>query len=642
MERTQISTPSRGLAIGKGPRKNGLTATVQHRVVPILASQRLPYLLAATAILISLPALGTGLLTDDYMHQAMLTGDSQAVQQLAEVGLAPEGSGRLGAVLSNLFVVVDPDKNLDRFRAYGNLPWWTSDVYRVAHWRPVASLTHWLDYRLFPNTIWLMHLHSILWFAAVVFLVALLYRRLIDTAWIAGLAGVLYLLSDDSYFPTAWLANRNLLISLFFGIMALLAHDRWRRNHWKPGIVAAPLCLLACLLSTEGGIATFAYLFAYEVAIATGRPSKRILALMPSVGVIVAWRLLYDLQGYGAAGGGFYLDPARQPLDFLAAVVRRGPVFLAGQWTTTPCELYGLLAPNARMWLWCILAVVAVGMPLALWPLLSVNRKARFWLLGMYGAAVPICATVPMSRALLFVAIGAFALVAECLGGWFQNDTSLAHSGRNRQWFRKLVIALLLVHLPLAALTRTFAPKAISRVRKRLKRTQAIGLFDRLQSDQNLLIVNAPNPASLTCDPFWSVYNDKPLPANIRILAPGYGPLEVSRTTPRRLVVKSLGESLFTCENGPRLDPVFFYQFLSDVRGTEHPLTVGTRVTQPPITVEVLAVDEEGRPSEIACEFETALEASSLQWLCWNWERRHFEAFRPPPVGKTVCLPGPS
>ena len=641
MERNQISDHGGRVRAAWALKKEAIRAVVLRRVVPFLESQHLPWFLAATAILISLPALGTGLLTDDYMHRAMLTGDSEAVQQLSQVRLGFEGSGELGPVLSDLFVAVDSDKNLSRFRSYGNLPWWTYEGFRVAHWRPVASLTHWLDYRLFPNAIWLMHLHSILWFAAVVGVVTLLYRRFVDTAWIAGLAGVLYLLSDDSYFPTAWLANRNLMISLFFGIMALMAHDRWRRDHWKIGAVASPLCLLLSVLATEGGVATFAYLFAYEIALGSGGLSRRIRALMPSVAVIVLWRLFYSLQGYGAAGGGVYVDPVHQPLAYLAAVVQRAPVFLGSQWTTIPSELYGLIAPEGRGLFWCLLVLAAVGMPLGLWPLLRASRRARFWLLGMYGAALPICATVPMSRALLFVAIGAFALMAECLGGWFRDVTWVPRSDRTGRWFRRLVITVLLVHLPLAAVTRAFAPKAMSKMQKRLKKTLAIGLFIRLQPHQNLVIMNPPNPASLAFDPFWAVYNDKGLPASIRMLAPGYGPLEVIRTGPRRLVVKSLGGGLFKCEKGWRVDPVFFYRHLSDVRGPEHPLSVGTRFTRPPMTLDVLAVDERGLPSEIACEFETALEAHGLRWIYWNWGRRHFELFRLPPVGTAICLPGP-
>lgn len=621
--------------------KESRPAVLLRRGIAFLAAPRLPLFLTAAAVLVSLPALWAGLFTDDYLHRALLMGDSPAVEELAQVDLAPEGSGRLATALSDLFVVVDPERNLDRFRSYGNLPWWTGDGYRVAHWRPVAALTHWLDYRLFPDAVWLMHLHSVLWFAAVVGVVTLLYRRLIDRAWIAGLAGLLYLLCDDSYFPTAWLANRNLLISLFFAIVTLIAHDRWRRGHWKAGVVVVPLCLLASVLATEGGVATFAYLFAYEVALAQGSWSRRGLALAPSVAVIVLWRLGYNLQGYGAAGGGFYVDPVSQPVDFLAAVIERAPVFLGGQWTTTPCELYGLIAPGGRPVLWLLLLVPVVGLPLGLWPWLRVSRRARFWLLGMYGSVVPICATVPMSRALLFVAIGAFGFVAECLGGCWERVAWMPRSPWRRRCFWGLALGLLIVHLPWAALTRGFAPKAVLKTQKDLNRTLAIGLFLRLQPHQRLIVVNPPNPAALVSDPFWAVYNGKGLPANIRMLVPGYGRVEIARPGPRRLVIKSLTGSFLDCGAGWHANPVYFYQQLSDVRGSDHWLEAGMRFELAPVTIEILAVDERGRPLEVACDFDEPLVEGTLRWIYWNWGRPHFQVFRPPAVGTAICLPGP-
>jgi hypothetical protein len=351
MEQTQLLDRDETICRVHAPKTPTVHTTLVRRITPILASRYLPLALALGAIVVSLPALGTGLLTDDYMHHALLTGDSPALEKLAEAGLAPEGSGRLRTALSDLFVVVDPDKNLQRFRDYGALPWWTADDYRVAHWRPVASLTHWVDYRLFPDNTRLMHFHSILWFAAVVAMVTCLYRRFIPVAWIAGLAGVLYLLSDDSYFPTMWLSNRNLLISLCFGLATLMLHDRWRRDGRKLAAVAAPVCLLVSVLATEAGVATWAYLFAYEVTLGTGRWTRRLRALAPSVAVIVLWRLVYSLQGYGASGGGFYVDPVHDPIAFLAAVVGRIPFLLGCQWTASAPELYGLLAPGLRIWL---------------------------------------------------------------------------------------------------------------------------------------------------------------------------------------------------------------------------------------------------------------------------------------------------
>ena len=616
-------------------------AGLGRRAIAILSARHLPCLLALSAVLISLPALDAGLITDDTMHQAMLAGDSSTQERLAEVGLAREGSSTLREALADLFVVVDPDRHFKAYRDYGVLPWWTYGGYRVAHWRPVASPTHWLDYRLFPNTVWLMHLHSILWFAAAVLLAAILYRRFIDVRWIAGLAGLLYLVNNDAYFPTMWLANRNLLISVCFGILTLIVHDRWRRDGWKPGAILVPLCLLASVLATEGGVATFAYLLAYEMTLGTGRSARRLLALAPSLIVIVLWRLVYNSQGYGAAGSGFYLDPVRQPLAFMVAAVERLPFLLAGQWTTLPPDLYGFLPSAGRTVLTGLLALIAIVIPLCLWPLLERNRRMKFWLLGMILAALPICATIPMGRALLFVAIGAFGLIAECIGVWYQDADRLRRWGRSGRWLAMMVMALLIAHLPLALAMRPGTLNLTGKVINRLNRTAVIGLYERYESGQRLVIVNAPNPATLMWDPFWAAGTGQSLPAGLRTLAPGFGPLEVARTGPRRLVIRSLQRSLLTCRQEFHLHRVFLFSRLSDVRGVGHPMAAGQRITLPGLTVEVLAVDEAGSPSEAAFAFDVPLEDRTLRWIYWDWPRRHFVVFSPPPVGQVVRLDGP-
>ena len=313
----------------------------------LLGSRYVPAILAVAAVAVSLPAVGKGLLNDDYMQRATVLGPSPFLDRLAPTELVPDGPMGLRRVLADLYIAVDPEQNFDALRAYGALPWWTYAGYRVAFWRPVAALTHWLDHRLFPDSLALMHLHSILWFAAVVWLVAALYRRFIDAAPVAGLAALLFLLDDGSYFPTMWLANRNLLICLFFGILSVVLHDRWRRDRWRPAALLAPVCLSLSLLSAEAGIATVAYLFAYEATLMAGRWRGRVLALAPAVGVVVLWRMIYNVLGYGASGGGFYFDPVREPVDYILASLQRAPFLLAGQWTTI-CLLYTSPSPRDR------------------------------------------------------------------------------------------------------------------------------------------------------------------------------------------------------------------------------------------------------------------------------------------------------
>ena len=624
---------------GRGLRDSA-ARLVFERIVPVLDSRQWPWVLALVAILVSVPAINVSPLNDDLIHRAAMLSSSSSAQHLSQVGLTPPGSGSLGSTVGDLFVAVDPHQNLERLRAYGALPWWTCDEYRVAFWRPVASFTHWLDYRLFPGSFWLMHVHSILWFAAVALAVTMLYRRLIDAGWVAGLAGLLFVLDDSGYFPTMWVANRNLLLSLFFGILAILSHDRWRRQGWRPGAIASPLCLLTSILSAEAGVATFAYLFAYEAVLRRGPWRARGLALVPSVLVIVLWRLLYNIQGYGASGGAFYLDPGRDPVGYALAVLRRAPFLLAGQWTSMPADLYSFLPSATKTWMWLLLAGLTVLIPIILLPLLRVSRQARFWLVGMYIAVLPFCATIPMSRSLLFVAIGGFGLVAEVLTDWLRRADWVRELGRGRGLVYALVIVFAIAHLPVAAVSRASAAHVATVMRDRVATTAALGVGD-CRADRDLVIVNAANPVSLLYEPYQLALDGEPLPHSVRMLSPGYGAVRVVRTGPCRLVVRADCDSLLDCQRGKRMDFVFFYHHLSDVRGTGHPLHAGQRISVPGMDVEVLAVDERGFPVEAAFEFDVPLEDTSLKWLFWEWEKERYEPFAVPAIGGTIDLVGP-
>ena len=646
--------------------------TISSQVAWLLAWRWWPGVLALTAIVVSLPALRTGLLNDDYYQHALLAGSSESLDRLARAGLMPDGAGHLSTALSHQFATVDPERNLQQLKAYGTLPWWTSDNLRVAFWRPLTSFTHWMDYRLLPNSIALMHLHSILWFAVAVFAVSVLYRRIAEAQisdlrsriepgstnpsseivsprtsirgrnpqWIAGLAALMYLLADSSYFPTMWLANRNALISLFFGLLTLILHDRRRTAGGRLNLVGAPTCLLLALLSAEAGTATLAYLFAYEIVLRRERWTRRLGALAPFVVVTLGWRLVYNVLGYGASGGGFYIDPVREPLRYALAVLDRLPFLLAGQWTSLPPEFCGMLSGVPKLVLWGALLSLTVGLPVVIWPVLRENRRARFWLAGMYASALPICATVPMSRALVFVAVGAFGLIAELAGGWQQRAGWRPAFGWRRVLVSGLVVGALATHLPWAAVRRAMVPSVTARLERRMNKTMALGLLWWWRGE-DLVLVNAPNPAAFLYDPFRNAYNGRLLPGGVRLLAPGFGALEVVRTQPQRVVVRALSRSFLDCPSYEGLHFVLFYRALCDVRGSGQPMQAGQRIVLPRMTVEVIRVDERGLPVEAAFDFPVPLEDPSLQWIYWDWQRRDYAVFSVPKIGATVTLAGP-
>ena len=71
----------------------------------------------------------------------------------------------------------------------GKIPWWANSELKIAFWRPLTSLTHYIEYRFLENHVWLMHLHSILIYGLVAGMAALLYRRFSGTIAAAAPGG---------------------------------------------------------------------------------------------------------------------------------------------------------------------------------------------------------------------------------------------------------------------------------------------------------------------------------------------------------------------------------------------------------------------------------------------------------------------
>ncbi|MGB3701217.1 MAG: hypothetical protein WA997_08105 [Anaerolineales bacterium] len=165
-----------------------------------LAHRNLPTVLAIIAIITMVPCLRLGRIGDDIVHRAWLTQPAEQNKRLLTAGLIPPGSSQLSFTLMNLYSFSGPQTDLEKITDSGFAPWWTSSETVLSFWRPLAALTHWVDYRLWPNSPTSMHLHSILWFGAAMFMVTLLYRRLLTAAWIAGLAALLYLLDNNYYY----------------------------------------------------------------------------------------------------------------------------------------------------------------------------------------------------------------------------------------------------------------------------------------------------------------------------------------------------------------------------------------------------------------------------------------------------------
>ncbi len=385
----------------------------------LLAHRYLPAALAIGAILVMLPALKTGLLTDDLLQRVVELKPSQLPPRMHETGMLLPDSGSLGTVLCELFPGFnhrDP-RYTALSKNYGIVPWWTPDDFRVDLWRPVTAFTHWLDYRLFPDSPMLMHAHNVAWFAAIAFLITIVYRKLMGMGWVAGLAALLFLLDSNTYFPVMFVANRGFMLSLFFGLLCLYEHHRWRSAKCRSGCALSALFLALSLFADEGGASTFAFILAYALVLEPGSFRRRALTVLPSALVIILWRTIYEALGFGLRNIELYIDPAHEPLSFARAVIPRAMVLLGGQLTGLSPDFLLAVNPSLQSKVIAFYFVSAVAALIVFLPLLRRNRIAAFWFAVMVLAAIPAATVAPLSKNLGFVSVGAFGLIACFIAG---------------------------------------------------------------------------------------------------------------------------------------------------------------------------------------------------------------------------------
>ncbi len=174
-----------------------------------------------------------------------------------------------------------------------------------------------------------MHAQSLLWFGAFTLLAALFYRRMLGLTFAAGLAALFFAVDDGHGLAAGWIASRNALISGVFGLLALISHDRWRRDSWRPGGILAPLTLLLALLGGELAMDTCdtsgGGIFGRTVRQRGPGPVTSVQGRRPGS---IDGVLRGDHQGNGrrSAGGGVisFLCPARRLLVAMGPVGRKG------------------------------------------------------------------------------------------------------------------------------------------------------------------------------------------------------------------------------------------------------------------------------------------------------------------------------
>ncbi len=492
----------------------------------------------------------------------------------------------------------------------GVLSWWTHPDLNLSFWRPLASITHHLDFRLFGAEAVAHHAHNLAWYLAMLVAGVVFFRQLIPTRWVAVAAAVLFAFEDVHGIATGWVASRNLLMATTFGMLALVAHHRWRSEGRRSWGLAAPGLMVLSVTSAEAGVSLFGYFVAYALCLESGSWRRRLLTLAPAGGVVVAWRVLYQAMGYGVVGSGHYLDPLMDTGAFVVRLFTQVPVLVMGHLAASPLD--GLVVFPELLPLSLLVGVLWFAwMWVAFSPLFKDSGLARFFLVGMAITAAPLATGVPQDRLLTPVSLGGFGLIALCL--------QAVREGRIGWGAKVLGWVWIIFHgvvSPLAIPARARGIPALGGLSRQI--TDAMP--DR--AGQDVVLLTVPFDVVSYYPHAMRTLEGKAVPGNLRVLYTGFAPVEVARTGDRTLVLTPEGGFLATWRD--RI-----------LRGDDPPFVVGDTVGMAGMTAEVLEVTEAGRPARVQFTFDEPLE--SMAWRFYD-ETMPGEA-NLPPVGGTLSLP---
>ncbi len=545
-------------------------------------------LVLLAGFVIFFPALRSPFLLDDYLHAAMVEGTFPCKR--------------------GIFDLYDFVNDADRavLTERGMITWWADPHLQIRFFRPLASALRWGEHLVLGRNTFLLHLHSFCWWFVAVLGARSLFLRALSTRS-ALLATFIFALAPCHVMPLAWLANREVFMSLAFGTFALNAYIQFRETRRiVSGLLAFVLFTLA-LLSGEYALSFTGFVLAVELGQHRQSVWRRAVGLVPFFVPTIVYMGARSWLGYGSRGSGYYTDPLRDPVWFLSVAPRRLVTLLANGWMSLDYDSFDANTP-----VWMLLAIAVVGVPLivvtmrCLFVELDAEERRWFWFfaIGSLLALLPVIAVSPTPRVLGASMLGVAPLVAMLLDrAWFVTEPARHDRGVFAQ-IRGLATILLafahLVHAPGAAWLS--AGRLQDHALEFVEHAESLRARLVLPENPNIVVIRA------VINSFYMPFVIDPtgrLPVYWRILSQTSHAL-VIRRGPRTLEITVRPEDRIY-SSGP--DHLF--------RQDHSAMRVGDVATMPGVRITILAVGSAG-PRVVRYEFDRDLDSPTLTWLAEN------------------------
>lgn len=529
----------------------------------------------------------------------------------------------------------------------GFYPWFAHPALRLSMWRPLSSALTWCDFQWFGLAPLGHHVHSALWWVALVTALAFLLGRVVAPG-VAAAALFLFVLDETHGVMLGWLANRNAITSATAALFALGAHLRWREQGWHAGRSLSLVWYALSLLMGEYALCFLGYFVAYESLAAPAGARARVRALAPVVALAVLYLVVRAAAGYGSYGSDMYIDPWRDPGRLLAAAPGRFATLLsdvvlavrADWWTFGFPWMWWFVARGwaPEAWLTRIepwratqeaLGVVALAIAWLVYRAATggADREARRqlrWLgAGALLALVPLVAGFPSVRLLVAPVIG-WCLV---LAAWILRAIRGWRAGAPRRFMFAACAGVFGAYHVVVPALYTWHETSFTASGARLVREVVLAAEvdeARLPTQRVVLLSGAEPTAAIYGSVIRRLYG-RSAPRSMWSLNWNPSPFVLHRPEPATLIVQ-LHDGML---DGP-VERMF--------RARAATVRLGQRFVLDGLTVTLLAL-RGGLPTLVRFDFDRSLDDDS--WVFLHPQATGLRRFPIPPVGGMVEVPSP-
>ena len=569
-------------------------------------------------------AFTVGPIADDYAQLGMLKGYYPSARSAFDLFDFNDGTSA----------------DLSRLTRSGFFPWWSHPQLRLSMWRPLSSGLMWFDLHVFGENFRLHHIHTGLWWVALVWVVATIWRRALPFGTFT-LALALFVVDEAHGVLLAWLANRNAVAGSVFALAALSIYVSLREGDRRRGYVWVVLSYTLALGFGEYALTFVGYFIAYEWFRGQGNRWQRIRSLTAIFVPVGAFLGARALLGYGPRNSGIYVDPSVEPLQFLAAAAQRIPIFAADlsialrsdywtfglPWTDSlvrarvvPFEWSTSLSPWRQVHLGVGTLALGVCVALSVSTLRGRSRRDPLWWLSI-GAAlslIPAAAPFPSSRLVVAALVGFCPVLA----------TFVAQNIRKRR-SAPIAAALLVLHATIPT-WQTFTETRNLSFAADAVRSAVRGMHvdNELLPRQRMVVMNAVDASLGFYIPLIRRAENLPAPERCWVLSGSPTPMSLIRTSLNAFtLIMVAGQSA----TGSSYEQMF--------RAFRDPLQVGDVFDVDGMRVEVLSAREGGFVSA-RFAFDRSLDDPSLVFV--RAGPSGIERLRMPAVGQSVYIPSPT